>query len=176
MKGLPPISSSSSQDSFFPSDGIWSCIEEREKEACCWLAHEWSSSIFKGLSLVLARKSVVTECKKWKRERRIISKDFFFLFCCLPWVNLTLAVCRSKISSQYLGPLKRQTPPPLPSSPSSISVTIFGEFLQLWQKFTSLWQIVDSLFLIWQNYESTLSNLRHYWANFQCCKWPNIEK
>ena len=94
MKGLPPISSSSSQDSFFPSDGIWSCIEEREKEACCWLAHEWSSSIFKGLSLVLARKSVVTECKKWKRERRIISKDFLFLFCCLPWVNLTLAVCR----------------------------------------------------------------------------------
>ena len=44
------------------------------------------------------------------------------------------------------------------------------------KKFPSLWQIFDSLFLIWQNAEPTLANLWHYWANFHCCKWPNIEK
>ena len=39
-----------------------------------------------------------------------------------------------------------------------------------------IWQNVDSLFLIWQNAEQTLANVWHDWANFHCCKWPNIEK
>ena len=39
-----------------------------------------------------------------------------------------------------------------------------------------LWQIFNGLFLIWQNAEPTLANLLHYWANFHCCKWPNLEK
>ena len=56
------------------------------------------------------------------------------------------------------------------------SVTRFGEFSPLWQKFTNIWQIFDSLFLIWQNAEHTSENLWYYWANFHCCKWPNIEK
>ena len=55
-------------------------------------------------------------------------------------------------------------------------MTRFGEISPLWQKFTSLWQIFDSFFLIWQNAEPTLAILWHYWANFHCCKWPNIEK
>ena len=59
---------------------------------------------------------------------------------------------------------------------ASVSVTRFGEMLPLWQKFTSLWQIFDCLFLIWQNAEPTFANLWHYWAIFHCCKWPNIEK
>ena len=46
------------------------------------------------------------------------------------------------------------------------SVTRFGEILQLWQKFTSLWQFFDGLFLTWQNAEPTLANLWHYWAIF----------
>ena len=29
--------------------------------------------------------------------------------------------------------------------------------------------------LIWQNAEPTLANSLHYWANFQCFEWPNIE-
>ena len=39
------------------------------------------------------------------------------------------------------------------------SVTRFDKNSPLWQKFTSLWQILDSLFLIWQNAEPTLANL-----------------
>ena len=49
------------------------------------------------------------------------------------------------------------------------SVTRFG-------KISPLWQIFDSLFLIWQKAEPTLANLLHYWGNFQCYKWQNIEK
>ena len=49
----------------------------------------------------------------------------------------------------------------------------FGHF---GKKFKCLWQIFDRLFLIWQNVEPTLRNLVHYWANFYCCKQPNIEK
>ena len=56
------------------------------------------------------------------------------------------------------------------------NVTRFGEILPLWQKFTSLWQKFNGLFLIWQNAEHTLANLQHYWTNFHCCKWPNLEK
>ena len=55
------------------------------------------------------------------------------------------------------------------------SVTRFGEILFFWQNFTSLLQIFDSLFLIWQNIEPILANLLHCWGNFHCCKWPNIE-
>ena len=33
-----------------------------------------------------------------------------------------------------------------------------------------------TVFLIWPNAEPTLANLCHYWANFKCCKWPNIKK
>ena len=29
---------------------------------------------------------------------------------------------------------------------------------------------------LWQNATHTLANLWHYWSNFHCCKWPNIEK
>ena len=55
------------------------------------------------------------------------------------------------------------------------SVTRFGENSPLWQYFTSLWQLLGGLFLIWQNNKSTLANLLHYWTNFHCWKWPNIE-
>ena len=57
-----------------------------------------------------------------------------------------------------------------------ISVTRFGEISPLWQKFTSLWQFLDSLFLIWQNAEPTLVNFGHYWSYFHCCKRPIMEK
>ena len=43
------------------------------------------------------------------------------------------------------------------------------------KNFTSLWQIFEGLFLSWQNGEPTLANVWHYWANFHCCKCPNIE-
>ena len=39
------------------------------------------------------------------------------------------------------------------------SVTIFGEISPLLLKITSTWQILGSLFLIWQNAEPTLANL-----------------
>ena len=49
------------------------------------------------------------------------------------------------------------------------SVTRFGKILPLWQRFTSIWQFFDSLFLIWQNAEPTLANLVHFWANLHAC-------
>ena len=39
------------------------------------------------------------------------------------------------------------------------SVTKFGEISPLWQRFTSLWQIFDNSFLIWQNTQLTLADL-----------------
>ena len=47
---------------------------------------------------------------------------------------------------------------------SLCSVTRFGEILPLWQKFTSLWQIFDRSFLIWQNTELTFQ-ICDYWAS-----------
>ena len=44
----------------------------------------------------------------------------------------------------------------LPTYYRLTSVTRFGEIAPLWQNFTSLWQIFDTLFLIWQNVEPTL--------------------
>ena len=41
----------------------------------------------------------------------------------------------------------------------SRSVTRFGEISPFWQKFTSLWQIFDSLFLIWQNAQHNLTKM-----------------
>ena len=38
-------------------------------------------------------------------------------------------------------------------------VTRFGEISPLWPKFTSLGQIFDSLFHIWQNAKATLAKL-----------------
>ena len=43
-------------------------------------------------------------------------------------------------------------------------------------KSCSIWQNFKGLFLIKQNAEHTLANLWHYWDNFHCRKWPNIEK
>ena len=53
---------------------------------------------------------------------------------------------------------------------------------QIWRNFTTLAKVNESLanfyglFPIWQNAYPTLANLWHYWANFQFCKWPNIDK
>ena len=69
-----------------------------------------------------------------------------------------------------------QVPPSLNVFWIGISVTRFGKILPLWQKFISIWQIWDCLFLIWKNAEHAVANLWHYWAHFDCCKWPNIEK
>ena len=41
----------------------------------------------------------------------------------------------------------------------SRSVTRFGEISPFWQKFTSLWHIFDSLFLIWQNAQHNLTKM-----------------
>ena len=40
-----------------------------------------------------------------------------------------------------------------------VSVIRFGQISPICQKFTSLWQIFDSLFLIWQSAEPNLANL-----------------
>ena len=43
-------------------------------------------------------------------------------------------------------------------------------------KITSLWQVYEGLFCIWQNSEPTLAKLSCNRAIFHCCKWPNIER
>ena len=53
------------------------------------------------------------------------------------------------------------------------SVTRFDKISLLWQNCTSIWYFFHSLFLMWQNVETTLANLLHFWANFHRFKWPN---
>ena len=72
--------------------------------------------------------------------------------------------------SNYSPSLSRFQPLALPSNDissllgmgRSFSVTRFGEISPLWQNFTSLREILDGLFLIWQNVEPSLANLLHY--------------
>ena len=45
-----------------------------------------------------------------------------------------------------------------------INVTRFDEFLPLWKNVKSFGKIL----------KVNLSKTLYYWANFQCCKWPNI--
>ena len=40
--------------------------------------------------------------------------------------------------------------------------------------FENLWQNVVGLFCIFQNCTLTLADILCYWANLQCCKWPNL--
>ena len=53
---------------------------------------------------------------------------------------------------------------------------------QIWRnfatqaKFTSLWKISGSLFLIWQIVEPTFGEFVTLLGYFYHCKWPNIEK
>ena len=62
------------------------------------------------------------------------------------------------------------------ASRSLLCVTRFSKILPLRQNFKRLWQILKRPLRIWQNVEHTLASSLCYWANFQCCKWPNIEK
>ena len=58
----------------------------------------------------------------------------------------------------------------------STSVTRFGEISPLWQEKLSLWQYLEGLLSLWQNFEPTLVNVYASGAIFYCCKKPNIEK
>ena len=57
---------------------------------------------------------------------------------------------------------------------STFSLNYPSQRDQIWRNFatfakkSSLCQISDSLFLIWQNVEPTLANLVRYCANFHC--------
>ena len=42
--------------------------------------------------------------------------------------------------------------------------------------FYSLWAIVWGLIIIWQFFKPTFAELLCCWANFYCCKWPNVEE
>ena len=56
------------------------------------------------------------------------------------------------------------------------TVTRFGEISPFWQKCCCIWEFLDGLLSIWQNFESSLAHLICYWTSIQCCKWLNIEK
>jgi len=56
------------------------------------------------------------------------------------------------------------------------SVTRFGKISPLQQKLRNLWQYFKGLFGIWQSCEPTLGQFVFFWANFNCCKCPNLEK
>ena len=42
--------------------------------------------------------------------------------------------------------------------------------------FLNLCQTVGGLFRVWQVFQPPLVKLFCFWAAFQCCKWPRIEK
>ena len=58
---------------------------------------------------------------------------------------------------------------------SMTTATRFGEISPLWQNKLRFWQNIDGLFGIWQNFEPALAKELCHWANFHCCKWPNIK-
>ena len=51
--------------------------------------------------------------------------------------------------------------------------------LAKFRHFGKNFQVVDQFLMVYfvfgKNNEPTLANLWQYWANFHCCKWPNIE-
>ena len=56
-------------------------------------------------------------------------------------------------------------------------VTRFGEILPLKQNFKRLWQKINCSLSFWQNLNILWQTICScYWANFQCCKCPNVLK
>ena len=55
-------------------------------------------------------------------------------------------------------------------------MTRFGVISPLRQNFNRPWQVLKGPLSIFQNFEHTLAITLCYWAKFQCCKWPNIER
>ena len=53
------------------------------------------------------------------------------------------------------------------------SVTIFYHFVKISIVFGKILMVIQ---LVGQNFDPTLENCFCYWANFRCCKWPNIEQ
>ena len=47
----------------------------------------------------------------------------------------------------------------------------FATLAKKWKSLANVWIFISYL----ANVEPTLANLLHYWANFHCCSWPNIE-
>ena len=51
--------------------------------------------------------------------------------------------------------------------------TVWQDLAKVYKSLANFRRFISHL--IWQNAEPTLANSLHYWANFQCFKWPNIE-
>ena len=54
-------------------------------------------------------------------------------------------------------------------------MTRFGNFLPIWPKVNDLRQTFEGLFSFGEYFEPTLAK-KCFGANFNCCKWQNIEK
>ena len=54
------------------------------------------------------------------------------------------------------------------------SVTRLGASSPLWRDLIKLWTFGKGSFTIGQNFEHTLANIKWFWANVHCYKWPNI--
>ena len=119
-----------------------------------------------------------------KAQRNPLSYDcipFLLYFCLFKTVEeikncLWLYLNRGSLNSKATA---------LPTVPHSIqrnflltgSVTRFGEFSPLWVTIIVLWPFWKCTFSIWQNFFwLILANFICYWADFNCCKWPNIEQ
>ena len=55
---------------------------------------------------------------------------------------------------------------------SAVSETRFGEFLQFSKFLVNIWGAI----IVWQIVLHYFGKISCFWANFQCCKWSNIEK
>ena len=74
-----------------------------------------------------------------------------------------------------------QTPRPKPSTVRNYFFCLTYQYDQIWQKFTTFAKKIfdkcfKGLYDIWQSCEHTLGKFVCFWANFHCCKWPNIGK
>ena len=50
------------------------------------------------------------------------------------------------------------------------SMTRFGKIYPLWHNFKSIGLIFVGLFIIWQNFNTTVAKMFFYWASFHCCR------
>ena len=55
-------------------------------------------------------------------------------------------------------------------------MTRFGLISPLWLNFIVFGQSFEGLLRIWPNIKRALAKIVDFWTNFNCCKWPNIQK
>ena len=102
---------------------------------------------------------------------------FFTLICCK--IELFVWRDQNKEKEAGVGPFFKSQLPRLWRGAKdcvATSVTRFGKISPFWHYFIGLRRLCEGLLGVGQKFGPTLVNMLCHWANFHCCKWPNIDK